>query len=262
MATTMRRWIIEQSFAANVGHIASALSIVDILAVLYGSVLSGAGTRRQDRDRFILSKGHAALALYCALRWIGVIDNETFQTYCTDGSLLGSHPEHRLPGIDLSTGSLGMGLSVACGMAYGLRQLNKSARAYVLLSDAECNEGQVWEAIMFAGHHRLARLTAVVDLNGTQAFGPTRTILDLAPLAAKWQSFGWDVHEVDGHDHCQLAAALGDPGKHSPAQPRVVIARTVLGKGVDFMEGQVPWHYRNLTAELKEQALSGLGRCR
>jgi transketolase len=150
MARTMRRWIIEQSLASNVGHIGSALSIVEIVAVLWSEFLKDPGTSLPERDRFILAKGHAALALYGALRWKGLLDERTFASYCRDGSLLGVHPEHALPGVDLSTGSLGQGLSVACGLAYAFKTRRARSRVCVVISDAECNEGQVWEAGMFA----------------------------------------------------------------------------------------------------------------
>ena len=252
---TMRRWIIAQSFASEVGHIASALSIVDVMAVLWGAVMRRPGTVRPHRDRFILAKGHAALSLYCALRWRRLLDEGTFATYCRDGSLLGQHPEHGLPGVELSTGSLGHGLSVGCGLAYGLRLGNNPARVFVLMSDAECNEGQVWEAAQFAGHHRLANLVGIVDLNGLQALGYTKDVLDLSPMVGKWAAFGWNASEVDGHDHAAIAKAL----ETEDGRPRMVVARTVQGKGVSFMEHRLEWHYRNLTPELKEQALRELG---
>lgn len=161
MCGVLRSWILEQSLASNVGHIGSALGIVEIIAALWGDVLQDAGTESPTRDRFILSKGHAALALYGALRFKGLLSEEQFATYCGEGSLLGAHPEHALPGIDVSTGSLGQGLSIGCGLAYGLRQQGNPGRVFVLLSDAECNEGSVWEAVMFAAHPRLAKTSGV-----------------------------------------------------------------------------------------------------
>lgn len=255
MAAVMRRWIIEQSFAARTGHIGSALSIVEITAALWGAIMRRAGTGEPDRDRFILAKGHASLALYAAMRWVGLLDEETFHTYCQDGSALGVHPEQALPGVDVSTGSLGQGLSVGCGLAYGLRQRRSPGRVFVVLSDAECNEGQVWEAAMFAAQHRLANLTAIIDLNGTQAMGPTRDILDLNPVADKWTAFGWEASTVDGHDLQALVAALSAP---PVGRPRLVVARTVMGKGVSFMEGSTAWHYLSLKPEQKDQALAEL----
>ncbi len=251
IAGTWRRWIIEQSFASNVGHIGSALSVVEMMAVLWARVLRSPGSDDPDRDRFVLAKGHAALALYCAMRWKGLISQVTFQTYCHDGSHLGVHPSASLPGIDASTGSLGQGLSIACGLAYGLKLSRSPARVYALLSDAECNEGQVWEAVMLSAHHQLGNLTVLVDVNGSQALGPTRGVLDLQPMAAKWRAFGWQADEVDGHDVDALEKVLTSPTAPSP---RVVLAQTVLGKGLSFMENKVEWHYRNLTDDLYQTA--------
>jgi transketolase len=256
MSAALRRWIIEQSRAANVGHIGSALGIVEIMSALWGAVMVRPGTADADRDRFILSKGHAALALYGALRWNGLMTAETFATYCQDGSLLAAHPDQSLPGVDVATGSLGQGLSIGCGLAYGLRLQRSPARVFVLVSDAECNEGQLWEAVMFAAHHKLSNLTVVVDLNGSQALGPTRNILSLSPLTDRWRAFGWRTDEADGHDAGGLAellaASSGEP------RPHVIVARTVLGKGVSFMEHRLEWHYTNLTDALSRQALAEL----
>jgi transketolase len=258
-AQAMRRRIVEQSLASNVGHIGSALSIAEIVVVLFDAVLRGAGTRDPDRDRFILGKGHASLALYCALRARGLLDDAALATYAGDASLLGVHPEVFLPGVDVSTGSLGQGLSVGCGLALGLRERRSPARVAVLVSDAECNEGQVWEAVMFAAHHRLSNLTVVVDLNGLQAMGRTEEVLRLDRMAERWSAFGWDAADADGHDVAALRAALAAPVS---ARPRVVVARTVLGKGVSFMEDRLEWHYRNLTPELAAQALREIGEPR
>jgi transketolase len=238
---TLRRIVLDQSKRANVGHIGSALSIADIVAVLYSSILRIPAPQAPDRDRFILSKGHAALTVYAALHLKGWLGQAELDSYCADGSLLGVHPEQELPGIDFSTGSLGHGLSIGAGAALATRLQRGSRRVFVLVSDAECNEGSLWEAVMFAAHHRLASLVAIVDANEQQAFGYTRDVLSLAPLAARWRAFGWDVREVDGHDSGQLATAFRlDP---QAAAPRAVIAHTVFGKGVTFMEGRIKWHY-------------------
>jgi len=255
LARVLRRWIIERSLASTVGHIGSALSIVDVMAALWGGTMREPGTRAEDRDRFILGKGHAALALYGAIRWRGLMSEETFRTFCQDGSLLSVHPEHDLPGVDVSTGSLGQGLSVGCGLAHGLRLRGLPSRVFVLVSDAECNEGQVWEAAMFAGHHRLSNLCVVVDLNGLQALGHTADILAIPHLARVWEAMGWEAVDVDGHD---LAALLTELNRPPGECPRVVVARTVMGKGVSFMEGRLEWHYRNLTPELARDALREL----
>lgn len=257
-ARILRRWIVERSIAANVGHVGSALCIVDIMAVLFQATLRGLGPSDPDRDRFILGKGHAALALYGALRLKGVIDETALATFCRDGSRLGVHPDASLEGVEVSTGSLGQGLSIGCGIAYAARLRGRPSRTYVLVSDAECNEGQVWEAALFAAHHRLANLCVIVDLNGLQALGYTREILALPDPARLWGSIGWQVAEVDGHDRAALLSALRPDG--SATAPLVVLARTVLGKGVSFMEDRLEWHYRNLTPELAAQALDELDR--
>jgi transketolase len=260
MSATMRRWIIEQSLESGVGHIGSALSIVEIMAALWGHVLRDPATSRPDRDRFILAKGHAALALYSAMRWKRLIDEDLFHTYCKDGSILAAHPESALPGVEVATGSLGQGLSVGCGLAIALRRRLSPGRVFVLMSDAECNEGQVWEAAMFAAQHQLSNLKAIIDLNGFQAMGPTAEIIDMTPMADRWRAFGWSVQDVDGHDLESLLQALSPPG-HEHGKPSLVVAHTTLGKGVAYMEDQVEWHYRNLTAELADEALSQIG-CR
>jgi transketolase len=252
----MRRIVLDQAYRARVGHIGSALSIVDILAALYGVVRARA-PRDPDRDRVVLSKGHGALALYAALAARGWLRDEDLDTYCADATDLGVHPDHRVAGIDFSTGSLGQGLSIGTGAALAARLAGSSRRVFVLLSDAECNAGAVWEAVMFAAHHRLSRLVAIVDVNGQQAFGYTRDVLDLSPLAAKWQAFGWMVHEADGHDADALASLL-DAEPPADPRPRVVLARTTFGKGVSFMEGQIAWHYLPMTDSQYAQAVAEL----
>lgn len=241
----IRLHILEQSHRARFGHIGSALSVADVLAVLFDGVLRGEGP---DRERFILSKGHAVLALYAALHETGRIDRETLDTYCGDGSELGAHPEHTLDGIDFSTGSLGHGLSYGAGSALAARLLGSARRTFVLISDAELNEGSVWETAMFAAHHRLGSLVAVVDANGQQALGPSRDVLDLEPLAPRWETFGWAVHEVDGHDVEALRAAVESVDGTS-TRPTVVLARTTAGSGVSFMENSVAWRYWPLSDE-------------
>jgi transketolase len=242
MAASIRRTVIEQSKRANVGHIGSALSIADILAALFAGPLADVCPDDPDRHRLVLSKGHAVLALYGALNACGRLSDAELDTYCADGSHLAGHPEHVLEGIDFSTGSLGQGLSMAAGAALGARLQGSDRRVFTVMSDAECNEGSVWEAAMFAAQHQLSHLVAIVDVNGQQALGYTREILNLEPLGARWESFGWDVHEVDGHDVSALGATV-ESLRLDDGPPHVVLARTVAGKGVPFMESRIEWHY-------------------
>ena len=254
----IKKIILEQSKRANVGHIGPALSIADLIAVLYEHVLRVPSPPDPQRDRFILSKGHAALALYAALFLKGWISQSDLNSYCGDGTLLGVHPEYELPGIDFATGSLGLGLSFGVGAALAARLQGSPRHIFVLVSDAECNEGSLWEAVMSAAHFKLSNLIAIVDLNGQQALGYTDQVLNLSPLSARWQAFGWDVHEVDGHSYVDLAdkfTALDFEGN----QPHVLIAHTVSGKGVSFMEHQVKWHYWPMSDQEYRQALSEIG---
>jgi transketolase len=253
IAQRIREAVLEQSKRAHVGHIGSSLSIAEILAVVFGGRLAGAASDDPDRDRFILSKGHAALALYAALNATGRLSDEELNTFCADGSLLSSHPEHLMAGIDFSTGSLGQGLSMGAGAALAARLQRSGRRVIVLISDAECNEGSVWEAVMFAAHHGLSNLIAIVDVNGQQALGYTRDVMDLSPLAARWQAAGWDVTEVDGHDVDALGASLDAPDT-TDGPPHVVLAHTTFGRGVSFMENKIEWHYWPMSDEQYEQA--------
>jgi transketolase len=245
LATDIRKTVLTESMRANVGHIGSCLSIADVVAVLYSSFLGQAGTDDRERNRFVLSKGHAALALYAALHHSGLLADE-ISTFCDDGSRLATHPEHVVPGIDFSTGSLGQGLSIGAGAALAARMQRSPRQTFVLVSDAECNEGALWEAAMFAAHHKLANLVAIVDANGQQALGYTTDVLDLAPLGNRFRAFGWDVHDVDGHDVEQLARVIEGLDTHA-GPPHVLVAATTFGKGVSFMEGLIEWHYLPLT---------------
>lgn len=245
LALAIRMWTLEQSFASRVGHIGSVLSVADVVAALWAGVMRNPGSDDPLRDRFIFSKGHAVMALYCSLRWGGILSQEAFETYCSDGSNVAGHPLHTLPGVELSTGSLGQGLSVACGLAYGLRLRNLPARVFALCSDGECNEGQVWEAVMFAAHHKLTNLVLLIDQNGSQCMGRTNDIIRIPSLASTLRSFGWAATEVDGHDIGGMLQALDSI---SSDEPSALVARTTLGKGVSFMEGNFEWHYRNIDA--------------
>jgi transketolase len=260
LADGIRRIVIDQSKRANIGHIGSALSIADLLAAIYGDVLRrGGGPDDPGRDRFVLSKGHAALALYAVLHLTGSIDRKTLDSFAEDGSALGAHPEHAVPGIDFCTGSLGHGLSLAAGGALAARIEGSDRRTFALLSDAELNEGSLWEAAMFAAHHELSNLVALVDVNGQQALGYTDQVLDMSPLAERWERFGWDVHEVDGHDPVALAEAIA---RLDTAQgpPHVLLADTTFGKGVSFMESKIEWHYWPMSDEQYDDAVHELAR--
>ena len=249
----IRRIVLKRSWQAHVGHIGCALSVADIIATLYSEVLNISSPDDSSRDRFILSKGHAALALYAVLFLKGWLTEQELNTYCADGSLVGVHPDRVLKGIDFTTGSLGHGLPYGAGAALAARLQQSKRRVFVLLSDAECNEGSTWEAVMFAAHQQLSNLIAIVDLNGQQAFGYTKDVINLSPMAQRWRTFGWDVHEVDGHDPTAIAGAIA--GLYIAAgAPHVLIAKTVFGKGVSFMENKIKWHYSPMSDEEYQQA--------
>jgi transketolase len=262
LAHEIRRTVIDQSKRAGVGHIGSSLSISDLVAALFAGPLRGVRPDDPDRNRFVLSKGHAALALYAALHHAGGLSAERLDTFCGELTPLGAHPEHVLEGIDFSTGSLGQGLSIGAGAALAARLQGSSRSVYVLLSDAECNEGSVWEAVMFAAHHRLANLVAIVDVNRQQAFGYTGDVLDLHPLADRFGAFGWEVQAVDGHDLAALSSLLRDSEGARTGPPRVILADTVFGKGISYMEGQIKWHYFPMSDDEHELALRDLDESR
>jgi len=253
----VRRIVLEQAKRANVGHIGSALSIADLIVALYDGALDVRGPADPDRDRFVLSKGHAVLALYAALHLRGWLPEGALDTYCGEDSVLGVHPEHALEGVDFCTGSLGQGLSMGCGAALAARMQGSSRRTFVLVSDAECNEGALWEAVMFAAHHRLSSLIAMVDLNGQQALGYTEDVMSLSPMAERWRAFGWDVHEIDGHDVAGLQQTIAGLDT-TDGPPHVLVARTVFGKSVSYMERQIKWHYWPMSDEEYRRALDDI----
>jgi transketolase len=246
LALRVRQHALEMTSRGGSSHIAAVFSMADIVAVLYGRVLNvnPADPRDAGRDRFILSKGHAGAGVYAALAERGFIPRELLQRHYTNGSVLSGHVSHKgVPGVELSTGSLGHGLGVGAGMAYAARLAGRQHRVFVLMSDGECDEGSNWEAIQFSGHHRLGRLIAIVDYNKIQSLKATEDTLGLEPFAAKWRDFRWDVLEVDGHDHGQLTRAL-EGTREATGAPLCVMAHTTKGKGVSFMENSVLWHYR------------------
>ncbi len=258
LAGRIRRHALRMTHLGKCSHIGSVLSSADILAALYGEVLRLDPQRPDwpDRDRFIMSKGHAASGLYAALAERGFFPLEWLDTHYQDGSRLCGHVTTNLPGVELSTGSLGHGLSVATGMALAAKLDGRSWRAYALLSDGECDEGSTWEPALFAAHHRLENLAAVIDYNKIQSLAPVAETLGLEPFADKWRAFGWAVRETDGHDPAGLAALLRTPLE--AGKPTCLIAHTVKGKGISFMENSVLWHYRPPDAGEYRQAL---GEC-
>ncbi len=236
------------------GHIGSAMAIADIVTLLYDRLLKGQDPDAPDRDRVVLSKGHAALALYAALHLNGHISAADLDTYCGDDSLLGVHPEPELKGVDFGTGSLGQGLSIGAGAALAARIQGSKRRVFVVNSDAECNEGSIWEAVMFAAQHKLANLVSIVDMNAQQAFGYTRDVIDMEPMGDKWRAFGWDVHEIDGHD-VDLMESTVNGFDFTTGPPHVVLARTTFGRGVSYMHSQIQWHYLPMDDEQYALAL-------
>ena len=260
LAKMVRMHCLRMASRGGSSHIASCLSCVDIVAVLYGAALRHGPQRpgHPGRDRFILSKGHAGAVVYATLAKRGFLRVELLEQHYQDGSLLSGHVSHKgIPGVELSTGSLGHGLPVGTGMAWAAKEAETRHRVYVLMSDGEMDEGSNWEAILFAAHHRLANLVAVVDYNKIQSLAPVAETIALEPFAEKWRSFGWSVRELDGHDHEALRRELGDASRDG--RPVAVIAHTTKGKGVSFMENAVLWHYRTPRGEELERALLGGG---
>ena len=249
LAWKIRRHGVEMTHLSGGGHIASILSVADIMAVLYAEVLRYRPDQPEwpDRDRFILSKGHAGAAVYAALAEVGFFDVKELRTHYADGSRLSGHVSHHLPGVDFSTGSLGHGLSVATGMAYAAKKDGKRHRVFVVLGDGECNEGSVWEAVLFAAHFRLNNLIAVVDYNHMQSLDFNENTLDLRDFDSKWKAFDWNVIKVNGNDHSELRKAFQEAetlSRRPEHRPTVILADTVKGYGISFMQNDILWHYR------------------
>ena len=245
--------VINTIYIAEKGHIGGSLSCVDILVALYyGGIFkyNSSYPKWPNRDRFILSKGHAAVALYDVLANVGFFNNEELLRF-NNGGFLGEHPDIQVPGIEVNSGSLGHGLGIGAGIAYAAKMDRQSFFTYVLLGDGECYEGSIWEAAMFAAHHQLDNLIAIVDRNQLCIHGCTEEINKLDSLQDKFSSFGWSVETVDGHDYNQILTAID---YRTPLKPKVIIANTIKGKGVSFMEGNAKWHHGGLTKEQYEQA--------
>lgn len=248
IAKSIRANTLKMIYKAKTSHIGTCLSIADLLTVLYFHTLKIDPQHFDDptRDRFILSKGHAAAIIYATLAERGFIKKELLSTYCENNSILLGHVSHYVPGVEFSTGSLGHGLPVACGLALAGKRDNKNYRIFTILSDGEMDEGSNWEAILFAPHHRLDNLTIIIDYNKIQSFGTVKEVLDLDPLKKKLEAFRWNVKEIDGHDINEIKHTFSQlPFEHN--KPSAIIAHTIKGKGVSFMENQLSWHYKSPT---------------
>jgi len=259
LARRIRIHALRMTSLGGGSHIGAILSCADILAVLYGRILNlePESPKAPARDRFVLSKGHACAGVYAALAERGFFPIERLETHYQDGSDLCGHISHKVPGVEVSTGALGHGLPIACGMAYAAKLAGATHRVFALLSDGECDEGSVWEAALFAGHHGLDNLTVVVDYNRIQGIARVSDVLELAPFADKWTSFRWSVVETDGHDHAKLLSDLSTV-PFTSGRPSCLIAHTTKGKGVSFMENTVLWHYRIPRGAEFEAALQAL----
>jgi transketolase len=256
LAKKIRIHCLNMTNHANSSHIGSMLSIADIIAVLYSDVLrfDANNPKFSNRDRLILSKGHAGAALYAALSECGFFPIEELKTYCDNESRLSGHVSSKIPGVEISTGSLGHGLSIGAGISLFLKNKDNKSRVFVILGDGECDEGMIWEAAMFASHHQLTNLISIIDYNKIQSLGTIESTLKLEPFKAKWEAFGWKVLEIDGHNHDQLHKILNLSFNRSKYKPLCIIAHTIKGKGVSFMENTVLWHYRSPQNEEYEQA--------
>ena len=256
LAKNIRKHVLRMTSKGKSSHVGSALSIADILAVLYSNInVNPKNPLDPKRDRFILSKGHAGAAVYAVLAELGYFSKEILDTHYQDGSILSGHVSHKgVPGVEFSTGSLGHGLSVACGFALAAKRKSLNFKSYALLSDGELDEGSNWEAILFAPHHNLDNLTCIVDYNKLQSLTTVKETLNLEPLKDKIKSFGWNVIDIDGHNHVELKKSINK----NTSKPKFIIANTIKGKGISFMENKVVWHYKSANEEELEKGLNEL----
>lgn len=253
----LRRQIVGVFDSARRGHIGSAFSLVEMLRVLYDDYLryDPAHPKWPGRDRFILSKGHGCIALYVLLAEKGFFPKDELAKFCKTEGILGGHPDHRkVPGIEVSTGSLGHGLSMGVGFALNARYEGTDAKTVVVVGDGESNEGSIWEAALSAGKHRLSELTVMVDYNKNQSYGTTTYVQDLEPIMDKWSAFGFSTTEVDGHNVAEIKAAL-EGAAVEPDKPRAIVCHTVKGKGIDFVEGNMDWHHKSKSSDDEIQEL-------
>ena len=261
ITNVIRKDIVSMIYRAKSGHPGGSLSAVEILTALYFDEMNIDPTnpKMEDRDRFVLSKGHAAPALYATLSERGYFSREELNNLRKTGSMLQGHPDmKKIPGVEMSTGSLGQGFSVACGMAMAAKLDNAPWNVYALLGDGEVQEGIIWEAAMSAAHYKLDNMIAFLDYNGLQIDGDVESVMNINPIEDKFKTFGWNVITIDGHDFDQIFAAL-DMAKDTVDKPTMIIAKTIKGKGVSFMENQASWHGSAPSEEQLQQALSELG---
>lgn len=257
---TLRRHVLHMAYQGQAVHVACAFSIIELLSVLYSKFLRFNPRDPGDpgRDYLVLSKGHGVMALYACLRELGWLSQKQLDSYFSDGSELRGLAEAGIPGIEATSGSMGHGLPVAVGIALGLKRRGSAQRVYCVVGDGELNEGSMWEALTFAAHHKLHNLTVLVDVNGFQAMGRTKEVLDMEPFADKFRAFGLETAECDGHAPAAIENTLRELLKRGSGRPRALIARTVKGKGVSFMENENSWHYTRLTDETLARALAEL----
>jgi transketolase len=260
LAKQIRIKVLQMVHKANASHIGGAYSMADILAVLYNEIINidVLDYKNPERDRFFLSKGHSCAGLYAVLGLKNFFPIDELDTYAQDGSKFISHVSHHIPGVEASSGSLGHILPIACGVAYSAKINQQKFKIYCLLSDGELNEGSNWEPIMLAPQHKLSNLVLIIDYNKIQSLGAVKDIIDLEPLRAKFEAFRWNVHEVDGHDTPKLSELFKSINSNISEIPNVVIAHTIKGKGVDFMENKLLWHYRSPDKELFDAAYNQL----
>ena len=261
LAKSARIEILNMTSLAKASHVASSLSVIDLLAVLYSGIanVTPDNHEKADRDIVILSKGHAAAAIYSVLALKKFFDSSWLDNYCGDGAQLGGHVTSTgVPGVELSTGSLGHGLPYGLGIAISRKLTKSPGNIFIIMSDGECDEGTTWESALIANQFKLGNLVALIDRNRQQSFGDTEETIALDPFDDKWRAFGWNVFEVDGHDHAQISDALLKAKENSNSKPTVVICNTTKGKGVSFMENEVVWHYRPPNDEQFNLALAEL----
>jgi transketolase len=257
----LRRTVLEMAYAGSTVHIGCAFSIIELVSVLYRNHLRYPGNdpRAEDRDYLVLSKGHGVMAQYACMHELGWLNDSHIQGYFADGSELKGLSDSRVPGLEVTSGSLGHGFSVGVGIAMGLQRKRTDQKVYAIVGDGELNEGPIWEGALVAAHHRMGNLMLIVDKNGFQAMGTTDDVLALGDLSAKFNSFGFETMEVDGHDEAAVDTAIHQLWGNGAGKPKALIARTVKGKGVPFMESDNRWHYTRLNAQTFDEAIDALG---